>query len=91
MVAFENGTRALESLKSLEPPDMIIMDLTFPQGTPEDFVEAMRSLHGYSEIPVILISGRADVEEFAVKFKSSGYLRKPFDIDQMIDVVKGCL
>lgn len=89
--AFINGLGAIDYLRGAASPEMIIMDLTFPSGTPEEFISQLKEIDGCENIPLVLISGKSDIQEYAVKFKSVAFLRKPFDVDLMIDTIKNIL
>jgi CheY-like chemotaxis protein len=91
-VGAQDGRAALESLDSeKELPDIILMDLTFPLMTAEEFVSAVRSNQRYKDIPLLVISGHVDTEERALALKANGFLKKPFDIDQLIDSINKAL
>jgi two-component system phosphate regulon response regulator PhoB len=41
-----------------------------------------------SHIPVIIISAVSNVKEIAEAGQADGYLRKPFDLTELVDIVK---
>jgi CheY-like chemotaxis protein len=91
-VGAQDGRAALECLDSEKDlPDIILMDLTFPLMTAEEFVNSVRSNQRYKDIPLLVISGHVDTEERALALKANCFLKKPFDIDQLIDSINKAL
>lgn len=85
----ENGLEGVETAKK-EQPDLIIMDVMMPQ---MDGLTAARLIKFYkplSEVPIIFLTAKdADKEiELAEATRAEAYVTKPFDVRQVIDVVK---
>jgi CheY-like chemotaxis protein len=80
----EDGTVAVECLRDFRRPiDLVLLDLTMPI---LDGVQTLRELRRMRpELPVILMSGFAEAHALA-KFgehRLSGFLQKPFTIDEL--------
>nr|WP_231126418.1 response regulator [Motilibacter aurantiacus] len=64
-------------------PDLVILDLGLPD---MDGVEVIRGLRGWSTVPILVLSGRADsldkVE--ALDAGADDYVTKPFDIEELL-------
>jgi two-component system KDP operon response regulator KdpE len=77
-----NGSEALE-LAAKYPPDLVILDLGLPD---LDGVEVIHGLRGWTEAPIIVLSGRADstgkVE--ALDAGADDYVTKPFAMDELL-------
>lgn len=84
-ICVENGEAALEEIDSTGLPDLIFMDLNFPGMTAGQFVSKLRERKDGLGVPVVIISGDADIQEICEKLKVQHFLRKPFDIDLFID------
>jgi two-component system, OmpR family, KDP operon response regulator KdpE len=73
---------ALE-LAAKHPPDLVILDLGLPD---LDGVEVIHGLRGWTEAPIIVLSGRADstnkVE--ALDAGADDYVTKPFAMDELL-------
>lgn len=69
-------------------PQLIIMDLNFPLMTAEEFVQALRSRPDWVKIPLLVISGQMDTENYSKKIAANGFLMKPFEVDSFISKVK---
>ncbi|MFP5384918.1 MAG: response regulator [Bacteriovoracia bacterium] len=82
-----NINDALEFCNTHPLPDMIFLDLNFPDGTPEEFTKEFRKIPGTSKIPIVLISGKADIADYAKRLGAKSFLRKPFEIDPLLNLV----
>ncbi|RKS75518.1 two-component system KDP operon response regulator KdpE [Motilibacter peucedani] len=64
-------------------PDVVLLDLGLPD---MDGVDVVRGLRGWSDVPVIVLSGRSDsldkVE--ALDAGADDYVTKPFDVDELL-------
>lgn len=87
VVTMSSGVEALEHLEKSSSPDLIFMDLNFPGGTPEEFNDRLRSLPATRETPVILVSGKADIADYAKKLNAVSFVKKPFEIDPLLDLI----
>lgn len=84
-VAFAwNGRRMLELLET-NRPSLIILDVMMPDVDGLDALRAMRERPGLQDIPVVMMSaalGSGDLGE-----EIAGFLPKPFDLEQLLEVV----
>jgi two-component system, OmpR family, KDP operon response regulator KdpE len=73
---------ALE-LAAKHPPDLVILDLGLPD---MDGVEVIHGLRGWSEAPIIVLSGRADSTDKveALDAGADDYVTKPFGMDELL-------
>ena len=89
VIEARHGKEALELLESGSLyPDLIIMDLSFPFMTAEEFLQRLRADPDCSKIPVVVISGHMDSRERALRLKTNGFLQKPFDLNVFLSLVK---
>ena len=88
--AFSAAPAALERLKE-EPPDLILTDLKMPEMDGIQFLTSARAVH--PDIPVILITGFATIDTAvsAIKWGAFDYLRKPFEIKHIYEVIDRAL
>lgn len=88
VVAKTSGTEALEYLASNPAPNLIFMDLNFPGGSPEDFTNKLRALPGpAARTPIVVVSGKADIADYAERLRAISFVKKPFEIDPLIDLI----
>ncbi len=77
-----NGAQALE-LAAKHPPDLVILDLGLPD---LDGVEVIQGLRGWTDAPIIVLSGRADSSDKveALDAGADDYVTKPFSMDELL-------
>jgi two-component system, OmpR family, KDP operon response regulator KdpE len=77
-----SGSEALE-VAARHPPDLVILDLGLPD---LDGVDVIHGLRGWTEAPIIVLSGRTDsidkVE--ALDAGADDYVTKPFGMDELL-------
>jgi len=76
------GTEALE-VAAAHPPDLVILDLGLPD---MDGVEVIGGLRGWTSVPIIVLSGRADSTDKveALDAGADDYVTKPFGMDELL-------
>jgi two-component system KDP operon response regulator KdpE len=76
------GTEALE-MAGRHPPDLVILDLGLPD---LDGVEVIDGLRGWTDAPIIVLSGRADSTDKveALDAGADDYVTKPFGMDELL-------
>jgi CheY-like chemotaxis protein len=70
-------------LASGPPPDVILLDLLMPVMDGQDVLDWLRGTPA-ATVPVILTTGSARGAEFARAYNCAGFLKKPFDADDLI-------
>src|ERR1700723_2554784 len=80
--AAATGTQALEEAAK-HPPDLVILDLGLPD---LDGVEVIAGLRGWTDVPIIVLSGRADSTDkvAALDAGADDYVTKPFNMDELL-------
>jgi len=70
-------------LAARHPPDLVILDLGLPD---MDGVEVIHGLRGWTEAPIIVLSGRADSTDKveALDAGADDYVTKPFGMDELL-------
>jgi CheY-like chemotaxis protein len=83
-----DGDHALRSVIALRP-DLIILDIHVPEKEIAlRFAQTYRErVVGERRAPIIALSGAADLEEAGQQLGASGFLRKPFDVDELLRLV----
>lgn len=81
-----SGHEALRALEVLQP-DMIFLDLTLPDMDSDELVRAIRSTGECSQTPLILASGKDELENWAERLGAQQVLKKPYDRTQLLTVV----
>lgn len=68
-------------------PDIIFMDNWLPDVGGIDATRALKKHETLKEIPVIYFSANNDVESLAGQAGADGYLSKPFDIQELEEII----
>ena len=77
-----NGTQALDQAAA-HPPDLVILDLGLPD---MDGVDVIGGLRGWTAVPIIVLSGRADSTDKveALDAGADDYVTKPYGMDELL-------
>jgi two-component system KDP operon response regulator KdpE len=77
-----DGTTALKTAAAYHP-DLIVLDLGLPD---IDGVDVIRGVRGWSEAPIIVLSGRAGSADKveALDAGADDYVTKPFGVDELL-------
>ncbi len=79
-----SGRHALQAIE-IEPPDLILMDITMPEMNGYEVCQAIKDNDRWKEIPVIFISSLTETFDKVKAFAMGGidYISKPFQIDEV--------
>ena len=69
-------------------PDLVLMDNLMPPVSGADAVQTIRKSFLFSHIPVILITACPDTATLCKKAGADGFLMKPFNINDLENLVK---
>lgn len=83
-----NGVEALKVLESSDKPNLILLDLMMPVMDGFQFRERMNSNPDLANIPVIVMSADGNVTVKKARIGASDYLRKPIDIDVLLERIE---
>jgi two-component system, OmpR family, KDP operon response regulator KdpE len=63
-------------------PELVVLDLGLPD---MDGLEVIRGLRGWTDVPILVLSGRGDRTDKVVALDAGAddYVTKPFDIDEL--------
>ena len=86
VVQAENGRHALERIKEVRP-FMILLDISMPEMDGFQFIEAYQATPE-PHAPVVLFSAEPDAKQRAETVKVDGVLAKPFNLEELFDVVR---
>ncbi|MEO8288358.1 MAG: response regulator [Chloroflexota bacterium] len=81
-----NGRVALQRLEESKPR-LILLDLMMPVMDGWEFIAALRSNPRWLDIPVVIITAVYDVARTQKETGAQAVITKPFDIEQLADVV----
>jgi DNA-binding response OmpR family regulator len=78
---------ALRGLSTCRPSLILLDSILGSETTDADFINAYRSTPG-PHAPIVLFTGRSDPEARAEELHIAGALSKPFDLQDLLDVVQ---
>jgi two-component system phosphate regulon response regulator PhoB len=90
-VTSSEDAKILKSIHKLNP-GIILLDNWLTEwksdANGQQISKELKSNPATSHIPVIIISAVSDIKEIAEAGLADGYLRKPFDLTELLDIVK---
>jgi two-component system KDP operon response regulator KdpE len=86
VVTAATGRQALDAAAH-HHPDIIVLDLGLPD---MDGVDVVRGLRGWTEVPIIILSGRSQstAKVQALDAGADDYVTKPFNVDELLARVR---
>lgn len=92
IVEAEDGLEALEIINR-EMPDIIIMDVMMPNMDGFSACQALRSKPETAEIPIILLSARAQAEAIRAGLSAGAnrYMTKPISKPELVQTIRDLL
>jgi two-component system KDP operon response regulator KdpE len=84
-----DGVQALQTLEA-EMPDLVVLDIMMPE---MDGLEVCRRLREWSQLPIIMLSARADEKDKVqcLDLGADDYITKPFGKDEFIARVRAVM
>ena len=82
-----NGKEALEKLEP-DPPHLILLDLMMPVMDGWEFAQRLKQRPRVANIPIIVLSADRNVSNKAVEIGAVGHLAKPFELNDLLDMVR---
>jgi CheY-like chemotaxis protein len=79
---FSEGRKAIESLRTGELPDLVILDQNMPGMDGLQAMAEIRQLH--PDLPILIASGQPDIEQWDCFRQSKvGVITKPFSLEEI--------
>ena len=89
VTAVADGARAIALIRN-ERPAALVLDLTLPGADGFAVAEAVRNVHG-DAVPIVVVTADGSAREKAAAIGAVGHLGKPFDIDELTQLVERAL
>jgi len=85
----EDGINGLEML-ALEPPDLIITDITMPRMDGIGFIQSVRGDERYKSTPILVLTTESDpdIKDRAKRAGATGWIVKPFDPRKLAEAIR---
>lgn len=85
VVEARDGAEALRALQA-DPPALVVLDIQMPGVDGPTFARELRM--ALRHVPLVVLTGLADPRREADRCNAEAYLRKPFDADELLQVVR---
>ncbi|MHA6719569.1 hybrid sensor histidine kinase/response regulator [Sphingomonas sp. RS6] len=90
VVTAENGEVALESVESMEKPDLLVSDVVMPVLDGPTMARRMRER--WPDLPILFMSGYAEEQlRRSIDLDNVAFLPKPFSVQQLAEAVRDIL
>lgn len=84
------GGCIIDTVKEFNP-DVILLDLWMPNMNGDEIINILKNAEEYKHIPIIIVSANKDTEAIAKQIKADNFLCKPFNIDDLENMVDSYL
>jgi len=90
VVEAANGREALERLKEMSPPDLVLVDWNMPVMSGIDFIRAVRELNIYDPLPLIMVTTNSESEHVGIAMEAGAnlYIQKPCTLDTLREKIE---
>ena len=80
MVHAEDGLTAVEMMRLMPPPRLILLDVMLPRMDGMLLIPYIRSRPGWEEVPIVMLTAKAGTEDIfrAIDSGANSYIVKPF-------------
>jgi len=92
VITAANGKEGLEKAAN-EKPNLIVLDIKMPVMNGHEMIKRLRANSEIMGIPVIMCSASNEVQDIttASSYNISGYVTKPFDYTELIEMIVNAL
>ena len=88
----ENGKTGLAMAKK-NKPDIILCDILMPEANGYEVFAGLKNDAGTRHIPFVFLTASAELKEVeaGLVMGAKGYIRKPFEPDELFETIERCL
>jgi len=83
----DDGVTVVDLIKN-EKPDLVLLDIWLSGEDGGKIARIVKSDKEISDVPILLVSASQDTRRVAEEAGADGFLLKPFDIDELLQVVR---
>lgn len=84
----ETLSKGAEAFHVKDPPGLILLDVWLSGENGVDICKRLKSDSSTADIPVILVSASKDLDKTAQEAMADGYLEKPFDMKNLLNIIE---
>ena len=78
----------IEEIVNEFPIDLIFLDILLSGENGSDIARTLKNNPDTKHIPILLLSANMSIEELSKDSGADGFLRKPFDLDDFLKIIK---
>jgi CheY-like chemotaxis protein len=83
----DDGNGLIKRIEAYQP-DLLLLDIWMGGKDGGEIAKQLKSHDVLKSIPIIIISANNDTEKIAKKAGADDFLQKPFNVDDLLDIVK---
>lgn len=83
----EQNSLNVKGLVESQSPDLVVLDLWMPVLSGDQVLKMLRKNPVTEDLPVIIISASREGQQIASKAGATGYISKPFDFEELMNMV----
>ena len=89
----ENGSKALGVMEKNKDIDVVLMDVMMPVMDGYETIVRIRKQQAFAQTAIIAVTANTVIGEKdkCIEVGANGYLTKPVDIDELVELMKQCL
>ncbi len=84
VITTTSGAEAINLVRT-KKPDIVLLDVVMEDVTGLDVLDQVRN---FSQVPVFMFTGRAEVASLAARIGANDSIAKPFDPDLLVEKIK---
>jgi len=83
----------LRSMAEQGTPDLILLDVTLPDGDGFDLLARLRSLSSFTSLPIVMLTAKTGPNDIVkgIMLGADGYITKPYSKDVLATIIKHIL
>lgn len=85
--SIDNGFGLLDKVKKFQP-DLVLLDLWIPGMNGDEAIKMLKADAKTKDTPIIVMSALNEAGKIAHKNGADGFIAKPFDVDELLKVVR---
>lgn len=83
-----NTPQSIHKIIKTHKPGLILLDIWMPGVDGQAITKDIKNKEATKHIPIILFSALNELDQLAKQAGADGFLRKPFNIDELLSLVK---
>ena len=93
IITATGGKKARSLISGGKLPDIIVSDVNMPDGDGYRLCAELKGSEKYSHIPIVLLTARGEEQSLSDSYKAGAdaFMAKPFEVDTLLELIKGLL